>query len=56
LLAPDPDVVLDLGAVFTTTYERGHYARSIDYPAPLVIVKKPEDRAWAERIARRARR
>src|SRR5205809_3654793 len=55
LLAPDPDVVLDLGAVFATAYERGRYAGSIDYTAPLAIVKKPEDRPWAEGIARRAR-
>jgi hypothetical protein len=56
LLAPDPDVVLDLGALFATAYKRGHYAGSIDYTTPLVIVKKPEDRAWAEQIARRWRR
>jgi hypothetical protein len=55
LLAPDPDVVLDLGAVFATAYERGRYARWLDYTAPLAIVKKPEDRAWAEQIARRRR-
>jgi hypothetical protein len=56
LLAPDPDVVLDLGSVFATEYERGRYARLIDYSAPLALVKKAEDRAWAEGIARRARR
>src|SRR5262249_56509664 len=56
LLAPDPDVVLDLGALFATAYKRGHYAGSIDYTTPLVIVKTPEDRAWAEQIARRSRR
>ena len=56
LLAPDPDVVLDLGAVFATSYERGRYARLIDYSAPLTLVRKPEDRAWAEGMARRARR
>jgi hypothetical protein len=55
LLAPDPDVVLDLGAVFATVYERGRYARWLDYTAPLAIVKKPEDRACAEQIARRRR-
>ena len=55
LLAPDPDVVLDLGGVFTTAYERGRYPRLIDYTAPLAIVKKTEDRSWAKGIARRAR-
>jgi hypothetical protein len=56
LLAPDPDVVFDLGALFATAYKRGHYAGSIDYAAPLTVVRKSEDRAWAEGIARRARR
>jgi hypothetical protein len=56
LLAPDPDLVLDLGAVFATAYERGRYRRLIDYSAPLTLVRKPEDRAWAEGMARRARR
>jgi hypothetical protein len=34
LLAPDPDAWVDLAAVFRTTYERGRYARSLDYQAP----------------------
>jgi hypothetical protein len=34
LQAPDPDVLLDLAGVFTTAYDRGRYARSIDYGAP----------------------
>ncbi|GAC1475209.1 MAG: DUF4058 family protein [Isosphaeraceae bacterium] len=48
---PDPDLVLDLAEVFTTSYERGRYARSIDYKAPLALPLKPEDRAWAEGLA-----
>jgi Protein of unknown function (DUF4058) len=31
LLAPDPDVALDLGAAVASVYERGAYARQIDY-------------------------
>lgn len=31
LRAPDPDVLLDLAAVFATTFERGRYARSLPY-------------------------
>ena len=34
LLSPDPDVWIDLGAVFRTTYERGRYGRSLDYTEP----------------------
>ena len=56
LLAPDPDVALDLGGVFATAYERGRYGRLIDYSKPLTLVRKREDRAWAEGIARRGRR
>jgi Protein of unknown function (DUF4058) len=40
LLAPDPDVALDLGAAVASVYERGAYAQQIDYrqsppPPPL---------------------
>ena len=52
LLAPDPDVPLDLAAVFTTVYQRGQYERSIDYRAPLDLPLSTEDRAWAEELAR----
>jgi hypothetical protein len=52
LRAPDPDVALDLGAIFATVYERGRYERSVDYSAPLTIPLSAEDRAWAEELAR----
>jgi hypothetical protein len=52
LLAPDPDILLDLGALYTTTFEKGRYARVIDYTAPLAIGLSPEDRAWAEARAK----
>lgn len=35
LKAPDPDVALDLAAVFSTAYDRGRYAKSIDYSQPI---------------------
>jgi hypothetical protein len=54
LAAPDPDVVLDLGAVFATTFQRGRYAQAIDDSVPVALLRTPEDRAWAEKIARRA--
>jgi hypothetical protein len=56
LVAPDLDIVLDLGPIFATAYEKGLYPRLIDYAEPLTLVRKAEDRAWAEGIARRARR
>ena len=56
LSAPDEDVKVDLGAVFTTAYTRGRYARLIDYSAPPSVLRKPQERAWAEKIALRGRR
>jgi Protein of unknown function (DUF4058) len=35
LKAPDPDIFVNLGQVFATAYERGRYAKSIDYTKPL---------------------
>jgi hypothetical protein len=55
LSRPDPDVMLDLGAVFATAYERGRYARLIDYTVSPSNVKKTADRAWAERMAKASR-
>jgi hypothetical protein len=52
LLAPDPDVWIDLGAVFRTTYERGRYARSIDYAGPLPVALDAARLAWVTERAR----
>lgn len=35
LKSPDPDIALDLPAIFTTAYDRGRYAKSIDYSRPI---------------------
>jgi hypothetical protein len=56
LRAPDPDVPLDLAAVYATAHEKGRYARSLDYAAPLALPLAPEPRAWAESLAREAAR
>jgi hypothetical protein len=56
LLPPDPDVLLDLKPVFAREYEEGRYARRIDYSIPPSTVKKAADRAWAQGIAKAARR
>jgi hypothetical protein len=48
----DPDLSLDVAAVFATTYEKGRYRRSLDYSKPLKLVLNSEDRAWAERTAK----
>ncbi len=54
LLAPDPDVTIDLAALFATAYERGRYARLVDYRAPLTVPLGADDLAWAEGLARAA--
>ena len=51
LKAPDPDIPLDLAAIFATVYDRARCERSIDYAAPLDLPLSPEDRAWAEAMA-----
>jgi hypothetical protein len=50
LLAGDPAVWVDLAAVFTTTFDRGRYARSVDYSIPPTAVAEA-DREWATQIA-----
>jgi hypothetical protein len=54
LKVPDPDIMLDLAATFSTVYERSRVERLIDYTAPLKLPLNPEDRAWAESLARSA--
>jgi hypothetical protein len=46
LLPPDPDVWIDLAALFRTAYERGHYRRSLDYSAPPPVALDPPRLAW----------
>jgi len=52
LLAPDPDIPLDLAAIFATVFQRGRYDRSIDYRAPLDLPLGAADRGWAEELVR----
>jgi hypothetical protein len=53
--APDPDVRLDLGKVFAIAYERGRYARSVDYRVPPAVPLDPDDLAWCAEQAKAAR-
>ena len=52
LLAPDADVLVDLAPLFASVYDQARYDGSIDYRAPLSLPLGPEDRAWAEELAR----
>lgn len=51
LIAPDPDVVLDLGAVVHEVYERGAYARRINYSQPVPPPElTPEEQTWVDEL------
>ena|SRR5581483_358888 len=54
LRSPDPGVVLHLGRVFAATYDRGRYARAVNYAVPPVAPLRAADRAWAADRARAA--
>jgi len=53
LLDPDPDIPLDLGTVVAAVYERGAYARLIDYrlPPPPPALSEAEA-AWLDKYLR----
>jgi hypothetical protein len=46
LNAPDPDVVLDLPAIFTRAYDNGSYADFIDYQQPPSVPLSDEEQEW----------
>ncbi len=46
---PDPDIVIDLGPVFATAYERGRFRRRINYRVPPPVLPD-EDKQWADAI------
>lgn len=51
LLEPDPDVLLDLGAVVASVYERGGYDARIDYRTPVPPPTLDEqEAAWVEQL------
>jgi hypothetical protein len=50
LATGDPDVMLDLQAVFTIAYDRAGYDYSLDYRRPVVPPLGEADAAWAQEI------
>jgi len=48
LREPDPNVTLDLQAVFTKSYDNGGYADFVDYQQPSPVKLAPEDAAWMD--------
>lgn len=53
LLAPDPDVSLDLQPLVAAIYARSRYERDIDYRRPLDPPLTPAEQAWWEDRLRR---
>lgn len=56
LRAPDPDLLVDLAPIYRTTFERGRYALSIHYAAPLRVSLDSESREWAQSLARQTQK
>lgn len=54
LRPPDADVFIDLAAVFAITYQKGRYARALDYGRPPAVPLREDDRQWAADRARSA--
>ncbi len=52
LRGKDPEVPLDLGAVFRTVYERGAYDLSLDYRTPPQPPLEGDDGKWAMELLR----
>ncbi|TEU10324.1 MAG: DUF4058 family protein [Anaerolineales bacterium] len=50
LREPDPDVVLDLQAVFTRCYDNGGYEDLMDYHRPPPVSLSSEEVAWLESL------
>jgi hypothetical protein len=54
LRAPDPDILVDLGAVFATAYARGRFFRRVNYAGPIPAVVNNRDKGWVESVAKQA--
>jgi hypothetical protein len=52
LRAGDPDVAVDLAAVFAETYERGGYENDVEYSGRPLAPLDESDVQWAEALAR----
>lgn len=50
---PDPDILIDLEAVFTTAYERGRFQKRLNYQGPLPAHLRAADKTWAQSVPRK---
>jgi hypothetical protein len=53
LREPDPDVGLDLGAVFAQCYDNGGYADLVDYGQPPPVAVSDEETAWLDELLKK---
>jgi hypothetical protein len=56
LRAPDPDLLVDLGIVFSTAYDRGRFLRRIDYHATSPAQLLPDEKSWVDSVLVELRR
>jgi len=57
LLPGDPDVPLDLQAVFNRAYDGGSYGRDIEYGKDRMVPRlKPQQAAWAADLLKHRKR
>jgi Protein of unknown function (DUF4058) len=49
-VSPDPDVNLDLAAVFGQTYDDAPYGELVRYQEPLDLPLHPGEQEWAQRL------
>lgn len=54
LAGDDPDVLLDLQAIFNTVYDRAGYDYSLDYRRPVVPPLREADADWAKQLLGKA--
>jgi hypothetical protein len=50
---PDPDLTIDLGAVFALAYERGRFYRRIHYQGPMPVFLGEAERQWAAALVQK---
>jgi hypothetical protein len=53
LREPDPDLLIDLEAVFTTAYDRGRFGRRLNYQGPVPAPLKAKQRNWVQSVLRK---
>lgn len=56
LKPPNFGVPLNLGALLSVAYDRGHYTRCINYNAPLTVPLSPDKLLWAAEVVAKGKK